>query len=129
MAAEIRIIGMKQLGKLQQEFTARFPYLGIKFYTKEEMDKAAKGEAIQQLDPKLTIGKVRTVKNNTELKIVGQLGVGALGARMLAFYGLDAQVLYHKAAKRHYTSGAEDKCTLQELNDKFAAEGHDKYAY
>ena len=127
VAAEIHITGQKQLGRFQRDFTARFPHLGVQFFSKDEFGKAAKGEAMTPLDPKLKISEVRTVKVVSDFKIVGNLQVGTFEARMREIFGLYVQVCTQKGDEKFYTSGAEDKDTLQELNDKQAAKGYDKY--
>ncbi|OGV70055.1 MAG: hypothetical protein A3K19_24930 [Lentisphaerae bacterium RIFOXYB12_FULL_65_16] len=129
MAVEINIIGMKKLGRLRTEFNASFPYLGINIYSKEEFEKTTKGEPAVCLAPNLTIAKVRTVKNNTEFKVVGHLHVGTFEARMRELYGLFVQVMVQKGGEHFVTGVSYDKKTLQEANDECPAQGFDKYTY
>jgi hypothetical protein len=116
--ADLLLTGNKKIKSVRKEFTAKFNFLHIRFYT----------EADKFVDDNATIASVRKVKGNIDLSIVGNLGVGTLETRCKEIYGFNVEVILAKKAGKGYTTskteGALDKMSLTQLNNYAKENGY-----
>ena len=125
IVTEITVTGQKKIATLQQEFTEKFPYLGIRLFSEEEWQKSLRGENITALPADQTIAKVRTKQHPEAISIHGRTKVSTLEEQFRERYGLNCQVIVHKKGSKtkSYTSGEMDALGLTELNRRLAASG------
>lgn len=128
---EILIDGRKRIKTIQDEFTALYPYLGIHFFTEQEISKSKKGESIQPLDGDLALSKVRTMKGstNSDFRVNSRMFVETMETNFRNEFGLHIQICYQMEQKSYYTSGDMDKLSLKELNASCEKKGCQKFAY
>ena len=116
---EIIIEKNKTLGRIQDEFHKRFPYLKIMFYDQSH----SKGEGTPRtstLDNRLTIGEVQKFDKSGVIEITGLMKVSELEKDFDTKYGLPIQVL-RKSGKIWLQTSSTDEWTLAEQN-QLAAE-------
>jgi len=128
---EMLIDGRKRIKTIQDEFTARFPYLGLHFFSAEQMDKSNTGGAMTPYGGDLTLASVRAAKvpGNGEFKLSGRMHVGTLEADFRKHFGLLAQVCVQKDGKGYYTSAEQDAQSLQRFNEHCQSHGYDRVGY
>lgn len=130
-ADEILIDGRKRVKTIQDEFTKLYPFLGLHFFTEEEIQKAKEGGTISPLDGDLSLSKVRTIKGstNTDFKVTSRMYVGTMETNFCKEFGLQVQVCTQKDGKSSYTSGEMDKLSLKDLNDWCETNGYSQWSY
>ncbi|MCB0640895.1 MAG: hypothetical protein KDC44_04610 [Phaeodactylibacter sp.] len=106
----------KTIGQVCSAFHEKFPFLKIEFYT-EEHEVGKPSAATDKLDHNLAVGKARTVHNQGELSIHGNLKVSTLEENFKAQYGLNAQV-FRKSGNLWLQTSSTDSWTLHEQNRK-----------
>jgi hypothetical protein len=115
---DLLLTGNKKIKSVRKEFTAKFNFLHIRFYT----------EVNQFVDDNDTIASVRKIKGGTDLSIAGNLGVGTLETRCKELYGFNVEVMLAKKAGKGYaaskTEGALDKMSLTQLNNYAKENGY-----
>lgn len=128
---EILIDGRKRVKTIQDEFSKLYPFLGIHFFTEEEIQKAQKGETIIPLDGELSLSKARTVKGSTssDFKVTSRMFVETLETNFRKEFGLQIQICTQKEGKSFYTSGDKDRMPLKDLNASCEETGHQKWSY
>jgi hypothetical protein len=124
-ASQITVSGNKKISTLQKEFSAKFPYLGINFFSEEEWAKSQRGEIVWPLRADQTIASVRTKVHPEPLSIHGRTKVATLEKNFLEQYGMYCQVIFRKKGetKFFYTSGDQDQYSLTDFNRKLEASG------
>ena len=105
----------RTLKDIQEEFSDKFPFLRIEFFT-----WIGKTEEKQKLNPELTIGEVRTIHKEGEVSIHGNLKVRTLEANFRDIYGLSAQV-FRLSGNIWLLTTSTDDWTLHEQNRKGGA--------
>ncbi|HAR20050.1 MAG TPA: hypothetical protein DCR46_05265 [Cytophagales bacterium] len=124
MAREITTTGSKKVSTLCKEFNANFPYLRLKICPPEAKALVAKGETINGVDNSKTLSEIRTKRGAGEISFTGSKNVGRIEWEFETIFGLYVQICYTtKEGKRYYTSGADDKKSLTQLNREKTAEG------
>lgn len=109
----------KKLREVKEEFHKKFTHLKIEFYSGSHQ----RGQGSHQselLDPELTLGEVRTLHNEGDLRIDPHLAVGEFEQKFLAKYGLNVQV-FRKSGNLWMQTTATDSWTLAEQNRKGGA--------
>lgn len=112
----MKISADKKLIDIQKEFGEKFPSLKIEFYP----GRHAAGEgspADQTLNPELTIGAVRTVHKEGDLRISGDMEVRQLEQKFYEDYGLNVQV-FRKSGHLWMQTSATDHWSLEKQNRK-----------
>ena len=126
-ANALTISGNKKISTVKKEFNERFPYLYLGIYESKARDLVAKGQKIQQIDGDKTIGSVRRVNVGGEVSVNGMKQIGTLEKDLDAAFGLYVQVYYIPAdGGRYYTSGSDDKKTLNAFNTECEKNGCQK---
>lgn len=113
---ELVITDEKRISEVQKEFSERFPYLKIEFFSKSHAD----GEAspLSQLLPSdKTVGEARSRHNEGKLVITAHTSVGAMEARFRDVFGLSVQV-FRKAGRTWLQTSITDHWTLAEQNEE-----------
>ncbi len=119
--------GGKKVSTFQQEFNAKFPYLRVGIFPPEAKALVARGETINGVDGSKTLSEVRTKKGRAEISCIGSRTVERIENQFEDEYGLYAQICYTtKEGNRYYTTGADQKKSLAELNREKAAAGCQK---
>lgn len=126
---DISVTGQKKLVTIQDEFTQKFPQLGVVFFSLDEAKKAEQGQTMRPLPTDQTVASVRTKAAKGDLSIHGNTTVGTLEARFRDDYGLFVQVCYMKEGKPVYTGASLDAVSLAELNRRAAEQGRGEFAY
>jgi hypothetical protein len=126
---EISVTGQKKLATIQAEFTAKFPCLGLMFFSLDEAEKAARGEQMRPLPSDQTVARVRTTTGKGDLSIHGNAKVGSLEANFRNDYGLYVQVCYMRDSKPVYTAEGLDDITLAELDRRARERGRGDFRY
>lgn len=104
------------LAAIQQSFHEKFPYLKIEFYALGHAP--GEGTAKQaQLDGQLRLSEVRSIHEEGELSIHGNLKVRTLEQNFKEQYGLNAQV-FRKSGNLWLQTSSTDDWTLHEQNRK-----------
>lgn len=106
---------VRTLKDIQEEFSDKFPFLRIEFFT-----WIGKTEEKQKLNPELTIGEVRTIHKEGEVSIHGNLKVRTLEANFRDIYGLSVQV-FRLSGNIWLQTTSTDDWTLHEQNRKGGA--------
>ena len=106
---------VRTLKDIQEEFSDKFPFLRIEFFT-----WIGKTEEKQKLNPELTIGEVRTIHKEGDLSIHGNLKVRTLEANFRDIYGLSVQV-FRLSGNIWLQTTSTDDWTLHEQNRKGGA--------
>jgi hypothetical protein len=102
----------KTLGELQREFSAKFPFLRLRFFENENMRKSQK-----KLDSSRKIGEVRDLHNEGEVSIHGKIKVKNLEETLANEFGLYAQV-FRLSGNLWLQTTSTDEWTLHEQNRK-----------
>ena len=106
----------KRIADIQREFSNKFPYLKIEFYS--EHHEAHEGSAQNQLlDPKKTIGEISNMHKTGDVSINGHLKVSTLEQMMYEKYGLNVQV-WRKSGSIWLQTTSTDDWTLSEQNER-----------
>lgn len=105
-----------KLEDIQREFQEMFPWLKLEFYSGSYQPGHA-SPAYHQLDPKLTIGQVRTKHKDGELEIRPDMTVKELEQKFWEQYGLVAQV-FRRSGTIWLQTSKTDEWTLAEQNRK-----------
>lgn len=104
----------KKLEEIQKEFNAKFPYLKIKFYRKEHQSNEG-STAAELLDPRQTIGQVRSTGKSEDVSISGYLKVKTFEQIFADKYGLNVQV-FRQSGDLWLQTTSTDDWTLNEQN-------------
>ena len=116
--------GAKLVSTFCKEFNAKFPYLRLKICPPETKAIVAKGGDISAVDLSKTLSEVRRKIGRAEISCIGSRTVERIENQFESEYGLYAQICYtSKEGNRYYTTGADQKKSLAELNREKAAEG------
>ena len=120
---EIRITDNKTIQAIQEEFSDHFPFLKLEFYASAHT--VGEGSANDdRIDPKLTIGAIRTKLNPGELSIHGNQKVSTLEEAFQEFFGLSVQV-FRKSKELWLQTTSTDEWTLSEQNESGKAMSQD----
>lgn len=112
----MRITDDKKLVEVQEEFRNLFPNLKIEFYAgRHEPGEGSRAE--DALDPQLTIGAVRSVHKEGDLKIDGNMEVRKLEEQFYDDYGLNVQV-FRQSGHLWMQTSVTDSWTLNKQNSK-----------
>lgn len=131
MAREVSTNGRKKVETLYKEFNANFPYLTLRIYPFTEKDKSTK----TPVDKSKTLSEVRSKKGSGEISFTGSKNVGTIEREFENIFGLYSQICYKPATglsegiSHHYTTGADDKKSLTQLNREKEASGCIKGAW
>ncbi len=106
----------KKLMDIQREFSTKFPYLKIEFYTGKHGSGEGSPER-EHLDLEETVGAVRSNHEEGDLSIDGHLKVKTLERNFADKYGLNAQV-FRKSGEVWLQTISTDEWTLSEQNRK-----------
>ncbi len=109
----------KRLRDIKEEFHRKFTHLKIEFYAAEHRRGQGSYQS-DQLDAELTIGHVRTLHNEGDLRIDPQMSVGEFEQKFHDKYGLNVQV-FRKSGNLWMQTTATDSWTLAEQNRKGGA--------
>lgn len=104
------------LKAIKDDFNKKFPYLKLEFYKTPHRQKEA-SHIEEQLDKNKTIGEVRTVHNEGEFRIDGQMKVSELEKIFRDTYGLNVQV-FRRSGNLWLQTSKTDHWTLAEQNRK-----------
>jgi hypothetical protein len=109
------ITDQRKIAEVQESFQKKFPYLKLEFYRtghkKEEGSKAK-----DQHEPEATIGKIRTKKEEGDLKIDPMMTVAKLESIFKDKYGLHVQV-FRISGDLWLQTTSTDGWTLVEQNE------------
>jgi len=130
-APRIEIDGRKRLRTIHKEFQEQYPYLGLRFVTPEQWEKArTTGGRITVLDDDQKLAEVRTKPpskgGDKEISIHGRTKVKSLEDNFLEIYGLHLKVGYAKGDQGYYTNDDEAEMGLSQLNKKLEEQGYMK---
>lgn len=127
---EILIDGRKRVKTIQDEFSKLYPFLGIHFFTEEEIQKAKKGENVSPLDGDLRLSEVRTIKGstNSDFKVTSRMFIETLETNFRREFGLQIQICIQKEGRGFYTSGDMDRMPLKDLNALCEEKGYQKWS-
>lgn len=130
-ADEMLVDGRKRIKTIQDEFSARFPFLGLHFFSVEEFEKAKAGGTIRPYDGELTLASVRKSggSGNGDFKLSGRMHVRTLEESFRKSFGLLVQVCVQKGGKGFYTSGEQDEQSLLRLNEHVQGDGYSRFDY
>ncbi|OWY22791.1 hypothetical protein C7N43_02560 [Sphingobacteriales bacterium UPWRP_1] len=103
----------KKISEIQTEFHAKFPYLKLEFYSQPHTEGGI--SAHNMLDAGKTVGEVRTIHQEGNLSINGNLKVSTLESNFKEMYGLNVQV-FRRSRKIWLQTTATDEWTLAEQN-------------
>ena len=106
----------KTLKEIKTEFSQKFPYLKLEFY-KGKHEAGQPSPAILQLDENLTIGSIRKVHTEGDLRISANLKVNTLEERFWKQYALNVQV-FRRSGNLWLQTTTTDNWTLTEQNGK-----------
>ncbi len=117
MAKEVSTHGSKKIATLMKEFNALYPYLNLGIFPPEAKELVAQGKGIKRIDVNKTLSEVRTKTGSGEISFSARKLVGTIEKEFEDIFGLYVQVCYiSKEGKGYYTSGEDDKKTLNQLN-------------
>lgn len=127
---DVTITGQKLLRTLDKEFQGQFPYLGLRFLSPQEWEKAQNNAStVSTLDHDQRLSAVRTIppaKGEKEMSIHGRTLVKNLEEKFAKTYGIHLQVIYQKDDKLYYTAGGKDEMSLTQLNKYLEENGYTK---
>lgn len=128
---EMVIDSRKRIKTIQDEFSACFPYLGLHFFSVDEMAKSKTGGKIVPFggDEKLASVRAPGTSGNGDFNLSGRMHVGTLEADIRKCFGLLVQVCVQKDGKGFYTSGEQDAQSLARLNESCESGGYDRFSY
>lgn len=109
----MQITDEKKISEIQSEFRAKFPYLKLEFYAQPHTEGGV--SASNMLDAAKTVGEVRTIHEDGNLSINGNLKVSTLESNFKEMYGLNVQV-FRRSRKIWLQTTATDEWTLAEQN-------------
>ena len=126
----ITLTGAKHLSTVQREFTEKFAFLGLRFFSTEEFEKSQRGEPARPMRSDVTIASVRT-KQGKDVSLFGQTHTGNFEKAFLKEFGIQAQVSIRgkDGVQTYYTGENLDALTLSELNRRAEEAGHPKFEY
>lgn len=102
----------KTIKNIKDEFSKKFPYLKLEFYSKEhEEGEGSKSRDV--LDENLTLKAVRVNHAEGDLSIDGHLKVSTLENNFKEKYGVNVQV-FRKSGKIYLQTTTTDGWTLAE---------------
>lgn len=104
----------KKISEIQAEFRKKFPYLKLEFYALPHTEGEISANSAH-IDADKTVGEVRTIHNDGELSINGNLKVSTLEGNFRDIYGLNVQV-FRRSRKIWLQTTATDEWTLTEQN-------------
>jgi hypothetical protein len=106
----------KKLIDIQREFNEKFPYLKIEFYSGQH--RPGEGSPVdERLDSQKTIGEVRTIDEEGDMRISGRMKVGTFEQKFLEKYGLNVQV-FRKSGNLWIQTTSTDSWSLNQQNRK-----------
>jgi|LakMenE01Jun11ns_1017448.scaffolds.fasta_scaffold9866558_3 hypothetical protein len=106
------------LNEIQNEFSARFPNLQLRFFLLNHPDGS--NPAKEELSPLLKLEEVRKVQGNGWVTLEKDQTVAKLEADFRVHFGLNAQV-FRRAGKNWLETTSTDSWTLEKQNE-FGAE-------
>lgn len=125
----LHIQNKRTLKELQLDFSGRFPFLRLEFFSKPHRKGMASAEK-HQLNPFLQIVTVRTHHRNGAIEIKEHHKAEEVEQLLQEEYDLPAQI-YHYTCNGWVMTDAADKATLRELNEhgrRCFEEDHKVYA-
>ena len=131
MAREISTNGRKKVETLYKEFNENFPFLCLRIYPFTEKEKSTK----YSVDKTKTLSEVRSKKGAGEISFSGRKNVATLEREFENIFGLYVQIGYKPASglaegiSHYYTTGADDKKSLTQINREKEAAGCIKNAW
>lgn len=113
------ITDQKKLIDIQREFNQKFPFLKIEFYSGQH--QPGQGSPLRErLDSQQTIGTVRTVHQEGDLRVDSRMTVNKFEQHFYERYGLNVQV-FRKSGNLWIQTTSTDSWTLNEQNRKGGA--------
>ncbi len=112
----MKISNERKIKDLQKEFSQQFPFLQIRFF-KEPIDFGQMLKKNEELNPELSLGKIRMKKNVGIMPMSGDQKVGNFEQQFSKSYGLNVQV-YRKSYSQWLQTWATDVWTLSEQNER-----------
>lgn len=106
----------KTLKDLQREFSQKFPYLRIEFYSRPHKYGELSNES-EILDPNTNLYEVVEMSQPGKLPLAGNQTVGDFEQLLSKNYGLNVQVL-RKSYGKWLLTWATDMWTLDEQNNR-----------
>ena len=106
----------KKLKDIQREFSSRFAYLKIEFFSGHH-DAGKASPMSTKLDREKTIGEVRLKHTEGDFEVVEEMSVKEFEQTFFDKYGLNAQV-FRRSGNIWMQTTATDSWTLEEQNRK-----------
>jgi hypothetical protein len=113
---KILVSDTRTLSSLQEEFTSRFPYLKIEFFSRSHKPGAPSSRKFMK-DVNQTVGECRTMRNNGRISISSTMTVAELEQTFREKYGLNVQ-LFRKSGKVWLETTVTDSWTLEQQNNQ-----------
>ena len=114
---------------IQEAFTEDYPYLRLGFFLVQTGEKAKKeGGAIEHISSDTSLGKVRSFKGTSKIRIGGSDTPEDLEKRFRKETGLVIKICYNdEAGERYYISNdsSEYKIPIYEINETFKNNGYE----
>lgn len=104
----------KKIREVQKEFSEKFPYLRLEFYT-EEHGAEEGSPADQKINPDKTIGEIRKQHSSGDLSVNGNQKVSTLEHNFHDIYGLNVQV-FRRSGDLWLQTTSTDDWTLADQN-------------
>jgi hypothetical protein len=131
MAREVSTNGRKKVETLYKDFNENFPHLCLRIYPFSEKDKSTK----YPVDRTKSLAEVRAKRGDGEISFSGRKNIATIEREFENVFGLYVQIGYKPASglpegiSHYYTSGADDKKSLTQLNREKEAAGCIKGAW
>ena len=110
------ISDQKSIRQIQEEFSEKFPFLKLEFYSSaHDPNEGSSDQA--QLDSELTIGEVRNIHFEGDYAIAGSSSVAELETTFSDKFGLNVQV-FRKSGDIWLQTITTDSWTLDEQNER-----------
>lgn len=112
---KININDEQKISEVQEEFSKFLPFLKIEFYV-TDLNSGKKREQNLTLDASKTLGEIRTIHVNGELKITPNMSIDELENQFKNRYGLAVEIL-GKSGKIWLPTSITKDWTLEEQNE------------
>ncbi|MEX1189289.1 MAG: hypothetical protein WED33_08525, partial [Bacteroidia bacterium] len=115
-AMELQINKNTTLGELQDDFSSQFKYLKLGFFIDKNHDNRLTADE-QIKNRHLTIGSIREVQVDGDLKINSVMTVADIERKFKEHFGLEVQI-FRKSGLNWLITSQTDEWTLEEQNAK-----------